>query len=317
MQRAAIAFTGYVSLVFAVVGACSSPPVEVPESEDPTGSGGTGLTGNGGSGGSGGTGGSTGGSFNGGTGGSLNGGTGGKGVTGGTGGAMGGSGGAMAGSGGATAGSGGSGAGMGGAATGGAAGASAGAAGSGTGGGNAVTCDATFAVGSTGFVRAPAAGGGCWHGYASAGGDATSTVMPTTFAACGAACMLKFSGTVGASVDPTYLGVVYMGFNLNQASGAGTPAPVTPTGTGITVQYTNTGASPIVRVQIASGATRWCAPLTGATTTVPYAMFNTECWTGGAGTAYAKQPIDTLQLVIPGGMADAAFDVTLVSVTET
>jgi hypothetical protein len=128
--------------------------------------------------------------------------------------------------------------------------------------------------------------------------------------------MLKFSGTVGASVDPTYAGVVYMGFKLNQAAGAVAKATVTPTGTGLTVQYTNTLASPIVRIQISAGETRWCAPLTSPTSTIPYAMFNTQCWVGGAGTAYAKQPIDTVQLVIPGGTEAAEFDVTLVSVTE-
>jgi hypothetical protein len=143
--------------------------------------------------------------------------------------------------------------------------------------------------------------------------------MPTSFGSCGAGCMLKFSGTVGASVAPSYAGVVYLGFNLNQTAGASAKGTVTPTGTGLAVQYTNTGASPIVRVQIASGTaatTRWCAPLTSASAVIPYAMFNTECWEGGAGTAYAMQPIDTVQLIIPGGEADAAFDVTLVSVQE-
>jgi hypothetical protein len=143
--------------------------------------------------------------------------------------------------------------------------------------------------------------------------------MPTMFGSCGMGCMLRFSGMVGPSVDPSYAGVVYMGFNVNQAAGASAKGTLVPAGTGLAVQYTNTGASPIVRVQISAGtdpATRWCAPLTSASATIPYAMFNTQCWEGGMGTAYAKQPIDTVQLIIPGGMTAAAFDVTLVSVKD-
>jgi hypothetical protein len=183
-----------------------------------------------------------------------------------------------------------------------------------------VACDAAFAVGADGFVRAPAAGGGCWHGYASAGGDTGSMVMPTSFGSCGMGCMLKASGMVGpATMENSYAGVVYLGFNVNQAAGASAKTTVTPTGTSLAVQYTNTGASAIVRVQISAGSaatTRWCAPLTSASATIPYAMFNTECWEGGAGTAYAMQPIDTVQLIIPGGATAAAFDITLVSVKD-
>jgi hypothetical protein len=181
----------------------------------------------------------------------------------------------------------------------------------------AVTCDATFAVGADGFVRAPAAGGGCWHGYASAGGDPGSTVAPTTFSSCGMDCMLRVSGRVGPAIASSY---VYLGFNVDQALGSSSKAALVTVGTGLAVRYTNTGASPVVRVQISSGSaanTRWCAPLTSASATIPYAMFNTECWEGGTGTAYDKEPIDTVQLVIPGSMEPAPFDVTLVSVKDT
>jgi hypothetical protein len=142
--------------------------------------------------------------------------------------------------------------------------------------------------------------------------------MPTMFGSCGAGCMLKASGTVGpATAANSYAGVVYLGFNLNQATGASAKTTVVPTGAGLAVQYTNTGASAIVRVQLSAGTTRWCAPLTSASATIPYAMFNTECWEGGAGTAYAKEAIDTVQLIIPGADAEAAFDITLVSVKDT
>jgi hypothetical protein len=222
----------------------------------------------------------------------------------------GGSGGRMSGgTGGATGGRGGS--------SGGNAGTAGGSAATGAVGPPAVTCDAVFAVSEDGFVRAPAAGGGCWHGYASAGGDPGSMVTPTTFDSCGMDCMLRVRGRVGPAIASSY---VYLGFNIDQAVGSSSKKTLVPAGTGLAVRYMNTGASPIVRVQISSGtasSTRWCAPLTSASATIPYAMFNTECWEGGRGTAYDKEPIDTVQIVIVGVMEPAPFDVTLMSVQDT
>ena len=178
----------------------------------------------------------------------------------------------------------------------------------GAGTGAAVTCDPTWKVQTDGFVRSPAAGGACWHGYGFtfAGPATSSTVMPANFAMCGATCtMLCASGSVGMTTDFSGTGLV--GFNLNQAQG-GTPMPVTPTGaTGLTINFTNTGGSPL-RVQLLgpTGDTvatdRWCSTLAVTTgpVTIPWAMFNTQCWEGGAGTAYAKQPLKAIQLVVPG-----------------
>lgn len=166
----------------------------------------------------------------------------------------------------------------------------------------------------------PALGGACWHGYSFTGGDTGSAPLPADFAMCGAGCMLHITGTVGAATEANaYAGIVFMGFNVAQAAGAATKGTVTPTGTGLVVTYTNTSATPVVRFQIQSGSsasTRWCAPLTGSPATIPYTSFNTECWEGGAGVAYAKQAIDQAMLVIPGGAAAAAVDITLTSVTE-
>jgi hypothetical protein len=133
--------------------------------------------------------------------------------------------------------------------------------------------------------------------------------------------MLRFSGTLGAAnAANDYSGVVFLGFNVNQAAGAAAKGTVIPTGTGLTVTFTNTGASPTVRAQISSGiaeATRWCATATSGAP-IPYAMFNTKCWdtTADGAAPYAMQPIDTVQLVLPGGEAAAPFDITLVSVTD-
>ena len=185
------------------------------------------------------------------------------------------------------------------------------------GGVGVVTCDGVFSVGADGFVRAPGVSG-CWHGYAFAGGDTGSLVMPTSFATCGAGCQLRVSGTLGpATAANNYSGVVYLGFNLNQAAGSSTlGGRVTPTGTSLQVTYTKVSGPTIVRIQIQSGSTRWCAQLAGSPVNIPYATFNTACW-DMTGSAYAKQPIESVQLVAPGGAAAVPIDMTLVSVKDT
>jgi hypothetical protein len=49
---------------------------------------------------------------------------------------------------------------------------------------------------------------------------------------------------------------------------------------------------------------------------IPYASFNTACW-DGTGSAYAKQPIQNIGLIAPGGPAAVPIDMTLVSVKDT
>jgi hypothetical protein len=185
------------------------------------------------------------------------------------------------------------------------------------------TCGAAFEVAADGFARAPAAGGKCWSGYAFAGGDTGSMIMPTSFMACGMPCMLRMMGTVGPAVAPSYAGVGFVGFNLGQTVGAaGAPPPVTPTGTGLTVTFTaSTGGLPL-RLQLGAdttGSVFWCytvtAPASGSVT-VPYAMFNRTCW-DNAGAAYNKEPIVSFQMVVPGGAAaTTGVSVAITSVKE-
>ena len=175
----------------------------------------------------------------------------------------------------------------------------------GSGGSIGVTCGAALEASADGFVRAPAAGGGCWHGYSFAGGDTGSTITPKDFSTCGTPCMLKMSGTVGpATMANSYVGVAYIGFNLGQDNGATTVPTVTPTGTGVTVTFSATTATLPLRAQLSgTGSTFWCFNITGASPqTIPYGMFNTACW-DNSGTAYAKQPITNFELVVPGGAA--------------
>jgi hypothetical protein len=189
----------------------------------------------------------------------------------------------------------------------------------GTGGTTTASCGSTFEVGINGFVTMPAVGGGCWTGFASDGGDAGSTIMPGTFATCGSPCMLTMTGTLNASTAAnSYAGYSYLGFNIGQDSGGAAVAAVAPKGSGITVTFTNTSAAPVVRVALnadATGTTSWCAPVTTSPATIPYTSFTQACYTPG-GAAYAKQPIMSIQLSVPGGATSGPVNVTLVSVKE-
>ncbi len=338
MYRPAVVFGLYLSFAIAVGAACSNGAPQVPSDDDSFtppgqsgGSAGTGTMNTGGSfmptGGAGGsvtTGGTTGGSVSAGgsTGGSVaNGGRAAGGTTGGTTGAGGHSTGGSA----TTGGTGGS------TATG---GSSSGSAGTGTGAGGSMTgaagsssgptCDAAFAVGMDGFVRMPAKDGSCWHGYAyGAGNSCTSTGCTgmTTIEYCGDATakgfsmckgMLSISGTLQSSVSPDYAGFVLIGFSTAEAAGGGTKATVTPTGTGIIVTGTAAGG----RVQLQNGSTYYCATFTSGGM-IPYTSFNTKCYDSPPdGVAYAKTPIDTIALEIPGGMMDASYSLSLASVAE-
>jgi hypothetical protein len=190
----------------------------------------------------------------------------------------------------------------------------------GAGGSMATTCGSSFAVASNGFVTMPNAAGGCWSGYAYAGGDAGSTIMPDMtkqFSMCGTPCMLTMTGTVGPAVAPSYLGTAWIGFNIGQPAGTTTTPAVTPTGTGLTVEFMNSSSTMLMfRVQITDGTTRWCYQVTGASpVTIPYGMFNTACW-DGTGTNYAKQPITAIQLTLAGAATAQMANLTLVSVKE-
>jgi hypothetical protein len=324
MHRSAIVFALYLSFAIALGAACGPSQPETPGDDAfETGSGGKG-----GAGGSSGVGGGTGGSTTGGTGGSTTGGTGGTGggtagrSAGGTAGVMGGAGRAAGGAGGGvtggSSGAGGTTAGTG-SASGGMGGTVAGSAGSGSG----ISCGATFAVGMDGFVRMPAKDGSCWHGYAYAAGNgctATGCTGSTTISYCGDATatnftkcmgMLSIAGTLESSIEPDYAGYVLVGFSLNEGVGGGTKGTVTPKGASLVVS----GAAAGGRVQLQAGSNYWCAPFTSGTA-IPYATFNTKCW-DNSGTAYSTAtPIDTIALQIPGGMADAAYTITLTSVAE-
>jgi len=192
----------------------------------------------------------------------------------------------------------------------------------GTGGSTAVACSPTFQPTTGGWVTMPAKSG-CWNGYAFSFTETPncgSTITPADFSTCSTTCALSASGTVGAATAAnSYCGVVGIGFNINQAQGATTGSTLAPTGTGITVTFSETAAALPFRVQLRddSTGTNYCYQATGTSATIPYGSFNTKCYdTPADGVAYAKQPITSVQILIAGGAAATPFTMALMNVQE-
>jgi hypothetical protein len=117
----------------------------------------------------------------------------------------------------------------------------------------------------------------------------------------------------------SYAGYSYLGFNIGQNNSGGAAAAVTPTGSGITVTYTNTGNAPVVRVALnadANGTTSYCAAVTSSPATIKYSAFTQQCYNTTPGPAYTKTGIVSVQLSVPGAMAASTVNITLNSVVE-
>jgi hypothetical protein len=168
---------------------------------------------------------------------------------------------------------------------------------------------------------------GTWHGYAwpvavtsAAPGAGTSTISPADFSAVEpGATELCAQGSIGAASD--YGGVAIIGMNVNQAQFAAEGNPpveaVAISGTGITVQYTNPGRTPIrMQIQTPAGTTdptgRWCATLSGlgGTETVTWEQFwggvadgTQGCWNSGGIHPPVGTEISQVELLVPGGNA--------------
>jgi hypothetical protein len=165
---------------------------------------------------------------------------------------------------------------------------------------------------------------GTWKGFAWTDTFGTgNTIMPANFegVATWPACA---SGTV-IGVEDGSNGAM-LGWNLNQE-----PTPdaalgtVTPGNEGITVNITaNTPAQLRLQIQAADGADnadhRWCAEIGtgGPSIFVPYTLFNTECWPGGAGVAYdGVTPLTQVIVQVPSAATDVAYDFCINSITES
>jgi hypothetical protein len=139
-----------------------------------------------------------------------------------------------------------------------------------------------------------------------------STITPADFSACAAnTTSLCVSGTVAQ--DSAYGGVAMLGINLNQAVAGGTGSELTytpPSGGSVSVSLSNVSVSSgNLRVQIqaanATADTRWCVNISGSGGSYPLSSFNTQCWEGGSGTAYAGQPLQAVMILVPGSNSQA------------
>ena len=201
--------------------------------------------------------------------------------------------------------------------------------------GNGATPTAGTSAGTAGTgTGMPAAGGGAptsgggylvngaWKGYAwTAATGMGSTIMPMNFAGLAAGAPLCVMGSVAATTD--YSAVGMLGVNLNQAATMDAPLmTVTPTGSGLMVDIMNT-TSAILRVQVQApdgdmnAEHRWCAPVAGKGGLMPWTAFNTKCW-DNSGTAYAKEPISSVIITVPGTTSAAVpFNFCLNNVGES
>jgi hypothetical protein len=154
-----------------------------------------------------------------------------------------------------------------------------------------------------------------WLGQTGAG----TSLRVTNYATAEFTAPVCIRGSVAAT--PDYSGNAMLGINLNQTVD-GEPGLFTPTSAGLQVNLTNLGGSPLrIQIQTQDGATngqgRWCAVVNGSGGVVPWTDFNTACW-DGSGAAYARQPIVSVILLVPG-TTDVAipYDVCLNQLTQS
>jgi hypothetical protein len=173
--------------------------------------------------------------------------------------------------------------------------------------------DSTFALGGYGD-------NGAWRGYAFAsafGTTATITPMcdPTGAQPCflTAGRQLCVRGNVG--IDPATASGALLGWNLNQPMGSQVRGTVVTGGPGLTVRIAG-GIMNGLRVQIEDTVNKWCAPLPPGGGTIPWASFNTTCWTPTTGANYvAGTPIQDVAVIVPSTVSMAVpFDFCLVTV---
>jgi hypothetical protein len=152
-------------------------------------------------------------------------------------------------------------------------------------------------------------------GYAYSYNDGMgSTACLDSTAFCG-------SGSTAVATPTVTVWGAGLGFSLNQALASGSTSPpidsyAGPTAdTGIT--YTLSGLpGQGMRLIINDNGTDYCAPLTTASGTVPWATFNTECWSG-AGTALtgAPQVATHVQFQVTAASATESFDFCVTAVS--
>lgn len=159
---------------------------------------------------------------------------------------------------------------------------------------------------------------GAWSGYVwtSASPMGASTISPMDFKAQTTGMPRCVKGSVAMTTD--YSGTAMLGFNIGQ-SAAGSMGMVTPMKAGVMIDIQRNVDSPL-RFQVTSGdgasQQRWCATITGNGGFIPWTSLNTMCW-DGTGTAYNKEPIGAVMVLVPGtNLAAVPFDFCVNSLAE-
>jgi hypothetical protein len=170
---------------------------------------------------------------------------------------------------------------------------------------------------------------GSWHGRVSTFTNQAS-IDPANFDDTMDApfCM---SGAVAPQEDSS--GIAGFSWYLDQAAtctGAGcvpVASTATPQEDGVALRIDNPGGSAL-RIEVLGPDgdddpnDRWCVDL-GAVNGlihVPWADFNTVCWPGGTGNAYASEEIERLRIVVPGlgaGAGNVPFDFCIEIIGES
>jgi hypothetical protein len=195
-----------------------------------------------------------------------------------------------------------------------------------------VPCSATVSAGaiplSSNFLTAGAAGtklGGAL-GYAYFYNDSMNGVGGTSTSCLDSTALCTVGMTDISNVTGSFYGAG-IGFNLNQAQSTScTSTPINsftvPTSDGISYTLSNLppgGARLIIGNAVTtngvSTGTDYCAPLPSASGTIPWAQFNSECWTdtGTFLTAAPPGPIH-INIGLPSGTTANSFDFCVESI---
>jgi hypothetical protein len=158
---------------------------------------------------------------------------------------------------------------------------------------------------------------GPWHGYIWPAVDSggVATISPSAsqgFRSGGPPYCV--SGHVPATPNSTAVAMVGMNTNQDRSGGA-VAAPWTPTGTGILVNVSNPGGSPL-RLQIQTNETGavaqiWCAMITqfDQDVIVRWSDFKTACWNNSGSTFdQSLVGIATVMVLVPGTAQTGGYD---------
>jgi len=143
-------------------------------------------------------------------------------------------------------------------------------------GGSTAVTTCTLRPKSTGGLPCP--GGKCTVGAYSGYDFGFSDGLGSTY--CVDANSLCAAGTTLAPDPPAYtIWGAGFGFSLSPLTTLTNTTPVQLTGSGVSVTLSSlpTGGA-TARVQVTVGITQYCALMTSASQTIPWASFNTECW---------------------------------------